>query len=380
MQTKARIEAALARAVESGAAPGIVAAAVTPADGAIDVAVGARGVEDSTPMDAATVFWIASCTKAITAAAALQLVERGQLSLDEPVAGRLPTLASPKVLTGFDADGAPKTRPAKGPITARHLLTHTSGLAYDFCNADLTKYFAATGTSLFGAETPDIPLIFDPGERWQYGIGLDWTGKLIEAVSGQRLDHYMDEHIFAPLGMADTSFFPVEAHAARKAGMHGRRPDGGLDPASFGMPPAPHFGMGGGGLYSTAPDYLRFLGAILADGAPILGAEGMALMRGDQVGEMSAGFLKSAQPMMSNDFDPFPGCRTGWSCGFGINTAPGPAGRATGSLMWGGLANCYYWADPTRGVAGVFLSQVLPFADPRILAAFADFERAVYGG
>ncbi len=380
MGTKARIEAALARAVGSGAAPGIVAAAVTPGDGVVCATAGARGLEDSTPMDEGTVFWIASCTKAITAAAAMQLVERDRISLDAPVGDRLPILAAPKVLTGFDADGAPLTRPARGAITARHLLTHTSGLAYDFCNADLTKYFAAAGTSLFGVEAPDIPLMFDPGERWQYGIGLDWTGKLIEAVSGQQLDAYMDEHIFAPLGMADTSFFPGEALAARKAGMQGRTADGGLEPRAFGMPPAPHFGMGGGGLYSTAPDYLRFLRAILGDGTPILGAEGLSLMRDNQVGEMSAAVLKSAQPMMSNDFDPFPGQRTGFTCGFGINAAPGPAGRAAGSLMWGGLANCYYWADPAAGVAGVFLSQVLPFSDRRLLGAFADFERAVYGG
>src|SRR5206468_8496579 len=108
------------------------------------------------------------------------------------------------------------------------LLTHTSGLAYDFCNADLTAYFAATGGSLFAAETPDIPLVFDPGERWHYGIGLDWTGRLIEAVSGQSFAAYLDEHILGPLGMADTSFFPSGALAARKAGMQARLPDGGL--------------------------------------------------------------------------------------------------------------------------------------------------------
>ncbi len=377
-----RLRVILEAGVASGHAPGFVAAAFGP-EGAVTVAAGALGVDNPAPMGPDTVFWIASLTKAVTTAAALQLVEQGRADLDAPVGQWLPRLAQPKVLEGFDAAGAPITRPARKPITLRRLLTHTSGLAYDFCSADLTRYLQATGQSLFGAEDPDLPLMFEPGGGWLYGIGIDWAGRFIEAVSGEPLDAYLDARIFQPLGMTDTTFAPGAAQAERRASVHARLPDGGLAATTFAMPPPPHFGMGGGGLYSTAPDYLTFLRAILGGGAlggaRILQEETVAAMMTNQIGDVAAGVLKTSNPSLSNDFEPMPGLAKGWGLGFLINHAPVAAGRGAGSLAWAGLANCYYWADPAAGRAGVLMSQVLPFADPRVLATFDAFERATYG-
>jgi len=375
------LKAILDGAVAAGHAPGMAAAVVGP-EGLASAAAGVRGADNPAAMTEDTVFWIASLTKALTSAAAMQLVEQGRVSLDEPVSRWLPRLAAPRLLEGFDAAGKPLTRPARTPVTLRHLLTHTSGLAYDFFSADLVRYLQATGESLMGAEDPDIPLMFEPGQGWQYGISTDWTGKLVEAVSGERLDAYMDAHIFKPLRMTDTTFSPGEALAGRRASVHQRLPDGSLVPIPFGMPTPPYFAMGGGGLYSTAGDYLRFLRAILGggalDGARILKAETVAEMTTNQIGDLNPGALKTSNPGLSHDFEPMPGAPKGWGLGFLINHGPGPAGRGADSLAWAGLANCYYWIDPAAGRAGVTMAQVLPFADPKVLETFDAVERAAY--
>jgi len=365
--------------VKSGRAPGFSAAVIGRDGRRLTACAGVRGVDNAHPMTPDTMFSIASCTKAITSVAALQLVERGLVDLDAPVGQHLPALAAPRVLTGFDAAGAPLTRPATQPITLRRLLTHTSGLAYDFCCADLAACSAATGVSMMDGTEPDIPLMFEPGEAWQYGIGIDWAGRLIERVTGQTLDVWCAEQIFAPLGMADTTFFPDKAQAARKASVHARAPGGGFVAIPFGMPPVNHFMMGGAGLFATVGDYLTFLGAILAGGAPLLKPETFALMMRNQVGELDAGALKTAQPAMSLDFEPLAGLTRRHGLAGLVNLDAAPGGRSAGSLAWGGIANCYYWADPAAGVAGAVFAQVLPFADPGILATFDEVERAVYG-
>ncbi len=372
------LEGILQAGVAAGRAPGFAAAVITPDGGRHLAAAGLRGTDTADPMAPDTLFWIASCTKAITSVAALQLVERGLIDLDAPVGDRLPALAAPRVLTGFDAAGSPVTRPARAPITLRRLLTHTSGLAYDFCSADLTRYLEATGGVLLGAADPDIPLMFEPGEAWLYGIGIDWAGRLVEAISGQGLDDYAADHILRPLGMADTTFFPTAERRARGAVVHARAPEGGFVTVPFGMPSTPHFMMGGGGLYSTPPDYLRFLAAILAGGAPLLEPATFALMMQNQTGDLDAGVLRSAQPARSLDFEPLPGLTRRHGLAGLINLDPVPGGRSAGSLAWAGLANCYYWADPAAGAAGVVMAQLFPFADPGALATFEDVERAVY--
>lgn len=377
MAETAALQAILRDGVAAGHAPGMAAALAGP-DGVVQGAAGARGADNADAMTTDTVFWIASLTKAVTSVAAMQLVEQGRVGLDDPVGRWLPQLAAPRVLEGFAEDGTPKTRAAQTPITLRHLLTHTSGLAYDFFSADLAQYLQATGASLMGATDPDVPLLFEPGAGWQYGISTDWAGKLVEAVSGERLDAYVDAHICQPLGMADTTFSPGAGQNVRRASVHQRLPDGGVTPIPFAMPPVPYFSMGGGGLYSTVGDYLTFLRALLAGGGPVLQPQTVAEMSRNQIGPMTAGALKTSNPMLSLDYEPMAGAPKGWGLGFLINHEPGPAGRGAGALAWAGLANCYYWIDPAAGRAGVLMAQVLPFGDPKVLATFDALERLAY--
>ena len=264
-----QIDQELRSAVERGDVPGVVAMAASRDGPVYQGAFGSRALPDGAAMTADTVFWIASMTKAVTSTAAMQLVEQGKLSLDRPIAETLPELAAPRVLEGFDSAGEPRLRPARRPITLRHLLTHTAGFGYAIWNPDLARYIEKTGI-------PDIitcqnaalglPLIFDPGERWDYGINIDWVGKAVERVSGRKLGQYFAEHIFAPTGMKDTGFELTQERRARLAGMHSRGEDGALAAIPFEMPQEPEFEMGGGALYGTAADYLAFARVFLNEG------------------------------------------------------------------------------------------------------------------
>jgi CubicO group peptidase (beta-lactamase class C family) len=293
------------------------------------------------------------------------------------VGARLPALAAPQVLEGLSADGTPKLRPARTPVTLRHLLTHTSGLAYDFFNADLGRYYAATGGSLASAVSGAV-LVFEPGEGWQYGTGIDAAAWLIEAATGRDFGEHLEAAVLRPLGMSDTTFAMTPAQEARAAGMHTRGPDGALAVGNR-FPAAPEF-RGGGGLYSTARDYLKFLRAVLGDGAGVFSPAVLEMLRKDQGPGPNVGRLLTAAPPLSHDFQPMPGVEKRWTLGFLRNEADVPGARRAGSLAWGGLANCYYWADPTSGVAGLVFAQHLPFADPRVLGVFEAVERAVYAG
>ncbi|MBI1197214.1 MAG: serine hydrolase [Phenylobacterium sp.] len=374
--SRQNIQDLIEAAVAKGVAPGLTAAVARP-DGTDELfAAGVRGAADPTPMDAGTVFWIASCTKALTSAAALELVAQGRLDLDEPVGGLVPALAAPQVLEGFDADGAPRLRPARKPVTLRTLLAHTSGMAYDFFNADLARHLAAVGGDLSLAVTGAAPLVFEPGEGWQYGTGIDGAAWLIEAATGEPFAAYLARTILDPLGMSDTAFAPGPDQAVRRAGMHHRTAEGAFAPAdAFPAPPAFH---GGGGLTSTAADYLKFLRAVIGDGAGVLSPETLERLRQPQARVGRPGDLATAAPPLSSDFRPMPGIAKSWTLGFLRNDEDVPGGRRAGSLAWGGLANCYYWADPASGVAGVLCAQFLPFADPGVLKTFEAFEQAVY--
>jgi CubicO group peptidase (beta-lactamase class C family) len=372
------LQTILDEAVAAGAAPGVSAAVLQP-DGSVSLAASGRvGAVEEAAVSADTLFWIASCTKAVTSVAALKLVEAGVLDLDAPVGERAPGLASPQVLEGFDADGTPRLRPAREPITLRRLLAHTSGLAYDFFSAELGRCLAAQGVTMAGGggEPGHLPLLFEPGGGWQYGIGIDWVGRLIETASGEPLDEHFERAIFAPLGMRETRFFPdPEAPRCRQA-----RKAGPGEFAPIESPPASarSFWMGGGGLYSTPRDYLKFLSVIAGGGAPLLGATMFQEMMRSQTGEREAGGLKAANPALSNDFAPLAGRRPRHGLAGLVNLDGVPGGRSAGSLAWAGLANCYYWADPARGAAGVLMAQVFPFADPQILAAFDAVEQWAY--
>jgi methyl acetate hydrolase len=380
-----RIDAALQQAVTAGTVPGVVAAAATADDPFYAGAFGSRRIGGAPSMTLDTVFRIASMTKAVTSVAAMQLVERGRLQLDAPVPDIDPAMSAPQVLTGFDAQGQPQLRPAKRPITLKHLLTHTAGFGYEVWDPDLARYVAAIGMPGMGTgklAALRMPLVFDPGERWEYGINIDWVGRIVEEVSGQKLDAYCHDHIFAPLEMRDSGFAPTPEQRARQAALHQREPDGSLTSQPFEELTPREFLSGGGGLYSTAGDYLNFLRALLRggrhDAARILRPETVALMGQNQIGSIQAGIMKTNAPLLSNDVDFFPGMAVRWGLGNMINTAAGPNGRSAGSLTWAGLFNTYYWLDPVRGVAGLILTQILPFADPQAVALYGAFERAVY--
>jgi methyl acetate hydrolase len=328
-----------------------------------------------------TVVWIASMTKAVTGAAAMQLVEQGRLSLDAPAAGTLPALGRVQVLD------AGALRAPKRPITLRHLLTHTSGFAYDIWNAELGRWMAATGTpGIISCADAALgtPLMRDPGEAWEYGIGIDWAGKMVEAVTGKRLGTQLREALLEPLGMHDTAFRIGAPQRERLAAMHVRGEDGSLTPIPFELPQEPEFEMGGGGLYSTARDYLAFARMLLNDGRhgamQVLRPETVAEMARDQIAGLPMTPLRTALPASSNDADFFPGAPQGWGLTFLINREASPEGRSPGSLAWAGLGNTYYWIDRTRGTSGVLLTQMLPFFDARVIALFRDFERGVNAG
>jgi CubicO group peptidase (beta-lactamase class C family) len=348
-------------------------------------AFGTRRAPDSESMTRDTVFRIASMIKPITTVAALQLVERGKLSLEAPVPPIEPALGGPQVLDGFDEKGRPQLRPAKRPILLRELLTHTSGFAYRLWDAKGVKYGEALARipAKDRKDFPPTPLMFDPGERWQYGGSIDWVGRLVEFVSGEPLDVYFRQHIFDPLGMPDTAFVIGAARQAREASGHRRMADGSLVAEPRERVTVAHRPFsGGGGIYSTAPDYLTFIRMLLQggvrDGTRILRAETVASMGRNQIGRLEAGRMRTTAPQFSNDVDFFPGISLKWGFGHMINMQAVPGGRSAGSLTWGGLFNTYYWIDPQKRIAAVFLTQIVPFADTRALSVYGVFERAIY--
>ena len=301
MQSKAQIDQILRQKCEAKEIPGVVAMAATGNEVIYQGAFGKRDLSKDDAMTADSVFWIASMTKAITTAAGMQLVEQGKLSLDEPIGKLLPDLASPQVLEGFDAKGEPKLRPAKKPITLRHLMTHTAGFAYDMWNGDMGKYLEKTGTpGIITCQNAALktPIMTDPGTRWEYGTNIDFVGKAVEAVSGKRLDAYLRDHMFTPLGMSDTGFKIARLQRKRLVGMHARGEDGTLAPIPFELEQNPEFHMGGGGLYGTAADYIKFTQMILnkgsGNGNQLLKPETVALMGQNHIGELNMGKMTTA--------------------------------------------------------------------------------------
>ncbi len=342
---------------------------------------GAFGTRDSSgvPVQLDSIFAIASMTKAITTVAALQLVEQGKVSLDEPAHKHLPKLANLDVLAGFDPNGKPQLKPATTPITLRQLLTHTSGFCYDLWDETMSRYSASNPPR--GAKPG--PLMFEPGTRWQYGQGIDWAGRLVEAVSGLTLEAYFQQKILQPLGMVDTSYVLPEAKFHRLVTGYHRLENGDLQPNERKLPARPTEFSGGGGLYSTAADYIRFMQMILNRGAGpggqrILKAATVRSMGTNQIGSLTAGKMRSFAPLSSLDVDIQPGHTEKWGLGFLINTTGYPGGRAAGSLAWAGFYNTYYWIDPRRRRCGVILMQYLPFVDREAVGLFDEFERAVY--
>jgi CubicO group peptidase (beta-lactamase class C family) len=386
MSLQSKADGLLQAAVARGDVPGVVALATSRDATLYQGGFGERVQGGGAAMTPDTVVWIASMTKALTATAAMQLVEQGRLDLDRPASGVVPALAEVEVLTGFDDRGEPVTRPPARPITLRHLLTHTAGFAYEIWQEPIGRYQQAKGLpGIISCEERALgtPLLFDPGERWEYGINIDWAGKMVEAVSGQKLGAYLKANLFEPLGMSDTAFKISDDMRARQAKIHQRGEDDTFEPLlELEIPQAPEFEMGGGGLYGTVPDYARFVRMILnqgrADGRQVLKPETVAQMSANQMGACRVCMLKTAMPTLSNDAEFFPGMPKTWGLSFMINTERAPTGRNPGSLAWAGLANTFFWIDPTAGIGGVYATQILPFGDKKALPLFFEFEKTVY--
>jgi CubicO group peptidase (beta-lactamase class C family) len=332
-----------------------------------------------------TVFRIFSMTKAVGSTAAMILIDRGKLSPETAVADLLPEFAQLQVLDGFAADGKPLLRAPRTQATVRHLATHTSGLTYEFWNTDMPRYMAATGlaTILSGARTSlAYPLLFDPGTRWDYGIGIDWLGQVVEKVDGRTIDRFCHDEIFAPLGMKETRFEPDPDIAPRLAGVRMRGEDGHFVDFELAPPSKPEFYGMGHSLYSTAPDYLRFLRMYLnhgqLDGRRILSEGGLRTMLANQIGNLPIPCLKTAAPPVTADTEFFPGRRKSHSLAFERIEEDVPGMRAAGSQFWAGVCNTHYWWDPKNDVAGLLMTQSLPFVEPRFMGVYEVFERAVY--
>jgi len=368
--TTAPLDDVLRAAVEQKRVPAVVAMVAT-GDGVVyqgAVGVGKDGI-----------FSIASMTKPVTSVAVMQLVEAGKVKLDEPAATYLPELGAVQVLENGGL------RAAKGQITVRLLLTHTAGFAYEFLNRELFDYASkgkVPSVMAGGDGFMKAPLLFDPGARWEYGINTDWLGKLVEKVSGQTLEAYFKEHIFTPLGMAD-SFFEAPADKRARLVPHFQRADDGKlveQPAAPAQPVT--FFSGGGGLHSTAGDYIKFARAMMAGGqlgqARVLTAESVALMGQNQIGELELRPPTSVMPQLVNPGAILPGNLDKFGLGFALNTKPVAKGRGAGTLSWAGIFNTFFWIDRDKKVCAVLMTQVLPFLDDGSKALVDDFDRAVY--
>jgi len=377
----------LERGVAQGDVAGACAQVVGPRGVVAEASAGRRSLDGEEEMTPGTVCWLASMTKPVTGVAALQLVERGLLELDAPASEIIPWLGEVGVLEGFDPRGRPRIRPARGVMTLRNLLTHTSGFGYEIWNPDLLGFAEAEAQAIWeGGEHPDfrMPLVFDPGERWCYGVGIDHVGRMVEAASGTGLGDYTRMNIFEPLGMPSTGFAVTPDMKGRMAGMHRRTPSGDLETMEQDVEEEPSFEMGGSGLYGTVEDYARFLQMLLNDGRAadrrLLRPETVRQMAANNMGEHRVTPLRTAMPEISGDLEFFPGVDKSWGLTFQINEAPLPTGRPAGGLMWAGIANTFFWLDLANRVAGVYASQLYPFGDRRTYGLFLEVETAVYEG
>jgi methyl acetate hydrolase len=367
--------------------PGVVAMITDRSGNIYEGAAGKRSLGGSQPMTTDSVFAIYSTTKAITGTAALQCVEEGKLDLDAPAKNYVPDIGKLEVLDGFDADGTPKLRAPKRDITTRMLMLHTAGLGYDFFNASYLRLAQERGQqSVLTCSKASLmtPLLFDPGDKWEYGSNIDWCGQIVESIRGKRLGEVMSERIFAPLGIEDMAFSLTPSMRERLATMHQREADGSLTPLpDMQFPPDPEVHMGGTGLHGSVGEYMKFIRMWLNDGT---GPHGRVLnqetvetaVRNGLQAHQTVTMLPGVIPTISNDAEFFPGLKKSWSYTFMVNDEDAPTGRPAGALGWAGLPNLFYWIDRKNGVGGYWATQILPFADPTSFGGYMDFETAAY--
>ncbi|KAL2829114.1 beta-lactamase/transpeptidase-like protein [Aspergillus pseudoustus] len=341
----------------------------------------------ATPMTTNTTFWIASCTKLITTVAALQCVEKGLLQLDAPIYEVLPEWKAPEILTGFDGLGEPQLKPATKKITLRQLLTHSSGMGYDFLSPDLASWRQWKGQPLGASDEPIImrqalPLLYEPGDGWMYSVAIDWVGKMVERVNGGvRLGEYMKQHILDPLGMTSTSFSLAENEHIRDrlCATAQRTADGKLTMSNPYNPLNPADDSGGGGLYSSVADYMKVLISLLKN-------DGL-LLRPDTVTIMFEPQLDDPKPLLAETQGSSGGAMfrggidcNAWNVGLGgiLTTIDVEGVCRKGTLSWGGLPNLFWWIDPMAGDCGMYASQILPPGDQISMELAVEFRREIY--
>jgi methyl acetate hydrolase len=373
----------------AGGVPGVVAMATDRHANFYEGAVGRRELGKDQAMTLDTVLAIFSTTKAITGVTLMQLVEEGKVKLDDAARKYVPEMGELQVLEGFDSNGQPKTRPPRRDITINDLMLHTSGLAYEFFSEDDLKYRTAKGLPSVTSCTVDAfrsVLLHEPGERWTYGVNIDWLGRIVEQQrGGKRLGEVMQERIFEPLGMQDIAFTMTDSMKARRATVHQRSPDGRITAVpGLVLPQPPAMDCGGQGLYATVGEYMKFIRMVLNDGAGpngrVLKAETVQRMCRDGLGNLHSAGWPTSIPSLANAGELFPGIDKGWAYTFMTNREDTSSGRAAGSLMSAGLGNLYCWIDRKHGIGGFWGSQILPFQDVASYPGFVDFETAVYRG
>jgi methyl acetate hydrolase len=367
--------------------PGVVAMITNASANIYEGAAGERVLGGSQAMTTDTVFAIFSTTKAITGTAVMQCVEEGKLDLDAPAKTYVSDIGRLEVLEGFDASGNPKLRAPKREITTRMLMLHTAGLAYDFFNATYLRLAQERGQpSVVTCSKASImtPLLFDPGDKWEYGSNIDWCGQIVESIRGKRLGEVMQERIFAPLGMEDITFSLTPSMRSRLAVIHQREADGSLTPLpDMQLPPEPEVHMGGHGLYASIGEYMKFIRMWLNDGAGLHGRvlkkeTVEAAVRNGLQAHQTVVMLPGVIPTLSNDAEFFPGLKKSWSYTFMVNDEDAPTGRPAGAIGWAGLANTFYWIDRKGGFGGYWATQILPFGDPVSFGGYLDCETAAY--
>ena len=369
-EPNAALDTLLRTAVQQKRVPYVVGAVAT-----------AQGVayEHAEGIGLDAIFSIASMTKPVTSIALMQLVEAGKVKLDEAASTYAPEIAAVQVL-----DGGGMRQP-KRPVTVRHLLTHTAGFGYEFMNRDLFGMVGkGTLPSLMagGDGFLKAPLLFDPGSRWEYGISTDWLGRIVERVSGQSLDAYFRQHIFDPLGMQDSFFMVPPDKQPRLAKRFQRTKDGALAEQPPRPAPRTAFYSGGGGLFSTARDYLTLTRAVMAGGqlgqAKILTADSVASIGRNQIGDLNVRPFASVMPELATDNAAMAGDLDKFGFGFALNSKPSSAGRGANTLAWAGIFNTFFWIDREKQVAAVLMTQMLPGLDPGPAKLLEEFDRAVY--
>ena len=365
--------------------PGVVAMTTDRAANIHEGAAGNRSLDGAQPMTTDTVFAIFSTTKAITGTAALQLVEEGTLDLDAPARDYVPEIGELQVIEGFDANGEPMLRAPKRDITTKMLLLHTAGFGYDFFNQTYNQLAEEKGQpSVITASKASLttPLLFDPGDKWEYGTNIDWCGQVVEGITGRRLGEVFQSRIFEPLGITDMTFEINDRLRARCATMHARGTDGSLAPMEFELTDTPEVHMGGHGLYGTVGDYMKFIRMWLNDGdgpnGRVLRAETIRMAEQNHLGDKKISMLPGVIKTLSNDAEFFPGLSKSWSYSFMVNDEEAPTGRPAGAIGWAGLANLFYWIDRENGFGGFWATQILPFGDPESFVGYMNYETAFY--